>query len=176
MDGKTIDAAKQKNRARRVSQEEESSILEGFNCLADTIDGFILNQPNVSVLGEVYSWMCEMQSLAATLAQSAAQAEGFFALAMMQSVEEIEEETWKRIGKSSTLITQYTAGLYEDRFVAWQRLNNLKTLVKTVMDNCRTLIVTARQEGDLFKAGQVRNSATPPPDTSNLPFPTQERK
>jgi hypothetical protein len=168
-DVKSIDAAKQKNRARNITQEEEAAILEAFNTLADTIDGYIMNQPNVSVLNEVDGWMREMQSLGANLSQSCAQAEGFFALAMMHSVEEIDAETWKRIGKSSTLITQYTAGLYENRFVAWQRLNNLKTLLKTVMDNTRTLIVTARSEGELFKAGQVRNSQ--PPDVKDLPFP-----
>lgn len=144
--------------ARHISPVQEAQILERYTTLADTIDGYISGAPNVKDMDAVEAWMRELQSLSASLADQCARAEGFFALAVMQSVEQIPETVWKRIGKSSTLTTQYVAGLYESRFTSWQRLNNLKSVVKTVMDNTRTMIVSVREERRTHDAGNVRNS------------------
>lgn len=160
---------KQRQRAANITEEQEKQILEKYQTICDTVDGLITAQPDVKNLDEVDYWLREMQAWSATLAEFSARAESFFALAVMQAVEEIPEETWKRIGKSSTLTTQYVAGLYEGRFRAWQRLNNLKSVVKTVMDNCRTLIVTAREEKEMYKAGEARNSRNFPEDETGNP-------
>lgn len=154
---------KQRQRSRQMTEAQETQILEGFDTLADTIDGFINSQPSIKELDELDRWLKQMQSLSATLAEQCAKAEGFFALAVMSSISDISEATWKRIGKSSTLTTQYVAGLYETRFVAWQRLNSLRAVVKTVMDNTRTMIVTVREERQSHDAGNVRQTPSEPP-------------
>lgn len=166
--------ADQIRRSQMVSVQKEREFLEAYTTLADTIDGMIKNQPNVRDRDQTFEWIMQMQSLSATLAESTAKAEGFFNTAIMATVEEMPDETWKRIGRSSTLTNQYVAGLYSRRFVCWQRLKDLQPVVKTVMDNVRTMLVTIRDERSMHDSGQVNNTDVPFPSEAQEP-PQQQK-
>lgn len=159
----------QVRRNQQVSLDQERKFLEAYATLADTIDGMIKNQPNVRDRDQTFEWIMQMQSLSATLAESTAKAEGFFNTAIMATVEEMPDEVWKRIGRSSTLTNQYVAGLYSRRFVCWQRLKDLQPVMKTVMDNVRTMLVTIRDERDMHDSGEVRNTDGPFPSEAQEP-------
>ena len=166
--------AEQMRRSQLVSVAKEREFLEAYTTLADTIDGMIRSQPNVRDRDLTFEWIMQMQSMSATLAESTAKAEGFFNTAIMATVEEMPDEIWKRIGRSSTLTNQYVAGLYSKRFVCWQRLKDLQPVVKTVMDNVRTMLVTIRDERAMHDSGEVRNTDAPFPSEAQEP-PQQQK-
>ena len=139
---------RQQVRERKITETEEMQFLSDFNDLAEQIDLLINEQPGAHDLDNLTHWFGQMQSLCATLAHYEARADALFNLSQFQAIanKEIPDADWQRIGRSSTLTTNYVAGLYWDRYVAWKRLHNLMNLTKTIFENTRTLIATVREE------------------------------
>lgn len=142
---------RQQVRERKITDEEERQFLADFDALAEQIDLLINEQPGADELDNLMHWFSQMQSLCATLAHYEARADALFNLSQFQAIanKEIPDTDWQRIGRSSTLTTNYVAGLYWDRYVAWKRLHNLVNLTKTIFENTRTLIATVRTEKEL---------------------------
>lgn len=155
-------------RPKRYTGEQEKALLEKFSELAEMVDGQIKGQPPLTDLDAVMQWLTEMQSLYATLATYEAQAKALFSNAMFIAISEreISEDIWKKIGRSSTLLNDFVAGLYGDRAEVWNTLQNLMTVVRTIFDNTRTMIATLREEGLVTR----RNAARQTP-ADDLPQP-----
>lgn len=140
-----------------------------FEDTARLVDDLIKSQPPVSDLSLTAEWLYDMQSASATLAQSCAEAETEFTKAIFQAVTEIPADVWNRIKASSTMQSNYVAGMYPATYSAYKRLEALKSVMRSAMDNTRTLIVSLREERQTHDAGNVRN--TPPPsDESQWPI------
>lgn len=164
-------------RPKKYSGQDEKALLEKFGELAEMIDGQIKGQPPLTDLDGVMQWLTEMQSLYATLATYEAQAKALFNNAMYVAISEreISEDIWKKIGRSSTLLNDFVAGLYGDRAEVWNRLQNLMTVVRTIFDNTRTMIATLREEGLVTRRNAARQ--TPADDMQQAPTEkTEPRK
>ena len=148
-------------RPKVYTQDSETALLEKFNELAEMVDTQIKSQPPLSDLDAALDWVKDVQALYSTLGTYEAQAKALFTNAMYIAISrrEISEEIWKKIGRSSTLLNDFVAGLYGDRYETWHRLQNLMTVLKAVFENTRTLIATLREEGAVSRYNASRQGS-----------------
>ena len=109
----------------------------------------IYAQPGADDLSACDEWLRSFHSLLSNLAYQQARSEALFCTEQVECLKQISAEDLKVIKGSSTLVTNYIAGLCPEVFAAHRRLTNLLNVCRTIADDTRTVMASYRSQREI---------------------------
>lgn len=119
-----------------------------------SVETHLDNQPPANNLDLCDTFLRELHVLYFRWAQLNGLAESMLANLVHRIVTQTDDDTYKRIKHSSTLVSEFAKGQHKTNDVAiLLSVKGVGQLLKTTSDNYRTLISSYRQERDMANKG-----------------------
>jgi hypothetical protein len=114
-------------------------------------------QPEVEDLDACQKFLKQLNAVSARHAHVVGQMESVYASKTMQLIKNAEDEEYKRVKNSSTLVERWVNGQIPNIARDYKEINDLGKVLKMVADNYRTLISSYRSQMEMEAHSRVRN-------------------
>lgn len=135
-----------------------SDIHQTFDTFISQSAKLLKAQPPANDLDAVDTFFRNLNALYARWAALNGQAESALAEITLNAIKEMPDEEYKRIKNSSTLVTEYTRGMYPELVTRCLEIQRLGTVFRSIGENYRTLVSSYRMEREIASR-TIKNTA-----------------
>lgn len=132
--------------------------IKKLAAFANDLRAFMDEQPPAKELDASAAWLAELNAMYARLAEMEGIAEGFISQLTYNAIKGMDDDEYKKVKNSSTLVTRYIQGMHPGAVRVVATILNYKKVLQTAADNTRTLMSSYRQEMEMQGRTTVRNT------------------
>lgn len=150
---------------------EPKTQIEQWQEVCQHVDDLVKSCPALTDGELLHDWYQEIHGWLVHLGNEVAQAESAYLQKCAKDLSSplISGEVWERIKRSSTMQSNYLAGINPELYEIWQRLKNLNRNLETILSDMRTLLVGIREADRRDNMTSQNQRQQPQPARGNNP-------